>query len=111
MPFILPTRMNQRIFVEKKSAFDVESQKVLAELQEFSPITSLKQYVIYDVFDAQENTWDKLKTVLLDAVADVVHYENPMAEGATAFCDGVFARAVRSACRLCRASDTIGYGF
>lgn len=85
MPFILPTRMNQRIFVEKKSAFDVESQKVLAELQEFSPITSLKQYVIYDVFDAQENTWDKLKTVLLDAVADVVHYENPMAEGATVF--------------------------
>ena len=57
--------MNQRIFVEKKSAFDVESHKVLAELQEFAPLTHLKQYVIYDVFDAQEESWDKLKTVLL----------------------------------------------
>lgn len=69
--------MNQRIFVEKKSAFDVESQKVLAELQEFAPLTQLKQYVIYDVFDAEEAFWDKLKTVLLDAVADIALTENP----------------------------------
>ena len=77
--------MNQRIFVEKKSAFDVESHKVLAELQEFTSLTHLKQYVIYDVFDAQEQSWGKLKTVLLDAVADVVHTNNPAASGTSSF--------------------------
>ena len=77
--------MNQRIFVEKKSAFDVESHKVLAELQEFAPLTHLKQYVIYDVFDAQEESWDKLKTVLLDAVADSAHTDNPAASSTSSF--------------------------
>lgn len=77
--------MNQRIFVEKKSAFDVESHKVLAELQEFTSLTHLKQYVIYDVFDAQEQSWDKLKTVLLDAVADITHAENPAASNTSSF--------------------------
>jgi phosphoribosylformylglycinamidine synthase len=77
--------MNQRIFVEKKSAFDVESHKVLAELQEFTSLTHLKQYVIYDVFDAQEQSWDKLKTVLLDPVADITHAENPAASNTSSF--------------------------
>ncbi|MDC1431312.1 phosphoribosylformylglycinamidine synthase, partial [Bacteroidia bacterium] len=77
--------MNQRIFVEKKSAFDVESNKVLAELQEFTSLTHLKQYVIYDVFDAQEQSWDKLKRVLLDAVADITHAENPAASNTSSF--------------------------
>ena len=77
--------MNQRIFVEKKSAFDVESHKVLAELQEFTSLTHLKQYVIYEVFDAQEQSWDKLKTVLLDAVADITHTENPAASNTSSF--------------------------
>jgi phosphoribosylformylglycinamidine synthase len=77
--------MNQRIFVEKKSAFDVESHKVLAELQEFTSLTHLKQYVIYDVFDAQEQSWDKLKTVLLDAVADITYAENPAASNTSSF--------------------------
>lgn len=69
--------MNQRIFVEKKSEFDVASQKVLAELQEFTPLTSLKQYVVYDVFDAEDSSWDKLLNVLLDSVADISHAQNP----------------------------------
>ena len=69
--------MNQRIFVEKKSEFDVASQKVLAELQEFTPLTNLKQYVAYDVFDAEESSWDKLLNVLLDSVADIAHTQNP----------------------------------
>lgn len=69
--------MNQRIFVEKKSEFDVASQKLLAELQEFTPLTSLKQYVVYDVFDAEEASWDKLLNVLLDSVADISHTKNP----------------------------------
>jgi phosphoribosylformylglycinamidine synthase len=77
--------MNQRIFVEKKSAFDVESHKVLAELQEFTSLTHLKQYVIYDVFDAQEQSWDKLKTVLLDAVTDITYAENPAASNTSSF--------------------------
>ncbi|MGB0850010.1 MAG: phosphoribosylformylglycinamidine synthase [Bacteroidia bacterium] len=77
--------MNQRIFVEKKSAFDVESQKVLAELQEFTSLTHLKQYVIYDVFDAKEENWDKLLTVLLDAVADIPHTENPATSSSSSF--------------------------
>ena len=69
--------MNQRIFVEKKSEFDVASQKILAELQEFTPLTNLKQYVVYDVFDAEEISWDKLLNVLLDSVADISHSQNP----------------------------------
>ena len=77
--------MNQRIFVEKKSAFDVESQKVLAELQEFTSLTRLKLYVIYDVFGAEQESWEKLQTVLLDAVADTVHTSNPAAEESSWF--------------------------
>ncbi len=77
--------MNQRIFVEKKSAFDVESQKVLAELQEFNPLTYLKQYVIYDVFNAKKENWDELLTVLLDAVADISHTENPADNSCSSF--------------------------
>jgi len=69
--------MNQRIFVEKKSEFDVASQKVLAELQEFTPLTNLKQYVVYDVFDAEESSWNKLLNVLLDSVSDISHTQNP----------------------------------
>lgn len=70
--------MNQRIFVEKKPAFDVESKKILVELQEFAPLTHLKYYVIYDVFNETKENWNKLLTVILDAVADKVHYENPV---------------------------------
>lgn len=77
--------MNQRIFVEKKSAFDVESQKVLAELQEFTALTRLKLYVIYDVFGAEQESWEKLQTVLLDAVADTVHTSNPATEDSSWF--------------------------
>ena len=77
--------MNQRIFVEKKSAFDVESQKVLAELQEFTSLTRLKLYVIYDVFGAEQESWEKLQTVLLDAVADTVHTSNPATEDSSWF--------------------------
>ncbi len=77
--------MDQRIFVEKKSAFDVESKKVLRELQEFASITQLKQYVIYDVFDADENTWGKLSKVLLDSVADIAHGQNPVDSSLTSF--------------------------
>ena len=39
--------MNQRIFVEKKSAFDVESQKVLAELQEFTALLLASKTIRY----------------------------------------------------------------
>ena len=77
--------MNQRIFVEKKSAFDIESSKILSELQEFTPLTQLKQYVIYDVFDAEETSWDKAKKVLLDPVADIVHYSKPESVNASWF--------------------------
>jgi phosphoribosylformylglycinamidine synthase len=77
--------MNQRIFVEKKSAFDVASQKVLAELQEFTPLTHLKLYVVYDVFDAEESSWDKLLKVLLDSVADISHTQNPADSSLSSF--------------------------
>jgi phosphoribosylformylglycinamidine synthase len=77
--------MNRRIFVEKKPAFDVESQKVLAELQEFTPLTSLKQYVIYDVFNANESSWEQTKRVLLDSVADIAHYDTPTLKNSSAF--------------------------
>lgn len=77
--------MNRRIFVEKKPAFDVESQKILAELQEFIPLTTLKLCVIYDVFDAKETSWEQTKRVLLDSVADIAHYEIPSKERSSSF--------------------------
>ena len=77
--------MDRRIFVEKKPAFDVESQKILSELQEFTPLTHLKQFVIYDVFDAEEDSWEKAKRVLLDSVADIAHYQVPETNGVSAF--------------------------
>lgn len=77
--------MNQRIFVEKKPEFDVESKKILSELNEFAPLTQLKQYVIYDVFNEKKENWSKLLTVLTDAVTDKIHYENPIDSSLSSF--------------------------
>ena len=70
--------MNKRIFVEKRSQFDVESQKLLTELKEISPLTQFKQYLIYDVFGLDESLWDSALRVLTDQVSDIVNYENPI---------------------------------
>ena len=70
--------MNKRIFVEKRPQFDVESQKLLTELQEISPLTQFKQYIIYDVFGLDESLWDQALRIITNQVSDVVTYDNPI---------------------------------
>ncbi len=77
--------MNKRIFVEKRSQFDVESQKLLTELKEISPLTHFKQYLIYDVFGLDESLWDSALRVLTDQVSDIVNYENPIDQAYASF--------------------------
>lgn len=71
--------MNRRIFVEKKAHFDVESPKVLKQIQELFPqIRAVKIYNIYDVIGLEEKYFaEVVKNTFADPVTDLVHYENP----------------------------------
>lgn len=66
--------MNKRIFIQKKSQFDVQSQKVTKELQNLVNGISCKVFVIYDIFDITENQLQSsLYEVFADPVTDIVH--------------------------------------
>lgn len=68
--------MNKRIFIQKKSEFDIHSRKVTKELQNLVSGISCKVFVIYDVFDITENQLDEtLFQVFADPVTDIV-YQN-----------------------------------
>lgn len=66
--------MNKRIFIQKKSQFDVHSQKVTNELQNLVAGIECKVFVIYDLFDITENQLeDTLFQVFADPVTDIVY--------------------------------------
>ena len=75
--------MNQRIFVRKKDAFQVESQSLASELKQslhLSDDFSVVKYNLYDVFEADENDIALLKKnvcseVVTDEVLDAVDLE------------------------------------
>ena len=54
--------MNKRIFVEKKSDFQIKSTSLTQELQHQLQLTSLKNIRIiqvYDVFNLSETLWER----------------------------------------------------
>ena len=71
--------MKQRIYIEKKGIFDVESPKVLQEIKTVVPnIKGVKVYNIYDVFGLSEKDFKKVvNNTFADPVTDILHYENP----------------------------------
>lgn len=70
--------MNKRIFIEKRPDFDLESQKLFAELGKTHQISNLKQYLIYDIFNISEEDFNQtLYNIFADKVSDIVHFENP----------------------------------
>lgn len=68
--------MNKRIFVRKKSDFEVESKALEQELKQSLHLKddfSLTKYNIYDIFNADENDIDLLKAnVCSEVVTDEV---------------------------------------
>lgn len=67
--------MNKRIFIQKKSQFDVHSRKVTKELQNLVSGISCKVFVIYDLFHITENQLEEsLFQVFADPVTDVVYH-------------------------------------
>ena len=60
-------------------------KKYLPNFKNLQRSRVLNFYVIYDVFGAEQESWEKLQTVLLDAVADTVHTSNPAAEESSWF--------------------------
>lgn len=68
--------MNKRIFIRKKSNFDIRSQKVTEELQNLVTGIECKVFVIYDVFSIEENQLENtLYSVFADPVTDYVYWD------------------------------------
>ncbi|APD08106.1 phosphoribosylformylglycinamidine synthase [Flavobacteriaceae bacterium UJ101] len=68
--------MNTRILIQKKQAYDVESQHQLANLQKNISIQHLKISYIYDLFDINENDLPKaIENVFSNPVTDKVLLE------------------------------------
>ncbi len=93
--------MNKRIFVEKKEIFDVESAKVLKQIQELYPeLKTVKVFNIYDVFGLEEHYLEEvMKNTFADPVVDIVHHENPAGNSffAMEFLPGQFDQRADSA--------------
>ncbi len=66
--------MNHRLFIQKKSNFDVISQKTTIELQNLVPTIVCKVFVIYDLFNcADEQLQYTQNKVFADPVTDIVY--------------------------------------
>jgi len=66
--------MNQRLFIQKKSNFDVISQKTTIELRNLVPTIVCKVFVIYDLFNIEESQLQEVQNkVFVDPVTDVVY--------------------------------------
>lgn len=65
--------MNHRLFIQKKSHFDVISQKTAIELKNLVPHIECKVFVVYDLFNIEENQLKQVQNkVFVDPVTDVV---------------------------------------
>lgn len=71
--------MNYRVFVEKKSGFDVEAKGLLGELKESLNLTDLSNVRIlncYDLFNINENELERAKKLIFsEVVTDLVSDE------------------------------------
>ena len=71
-------RINKRIFVEKKDRFRTEALDLLAELKENlqCEAENLRLFNIYDIFDIEEEDYEKAKkTVFTEVVTDTLSEE------------------------------------
>lgn len=93
--------MNKRIFIEKKSTFDVESPKVFNEIKTIVPhAKNAKVYAVYDIFGLSETEFQKvLHTTFADPVVDFLHENNPATHSffATEFLPGQYDQRADSA--------------
>ncbi|WP_018676322.1 phosphoribosylformylglycinamidine synthase [Riemerella columbina] len=93
--------MNKRIFIEKKSTFDVESPKVFNEIKTIVPhAKNAKVYAVYDIFGLSEAEFQKvLHTTFADPVVDILHENNPATHSffATEFLPGQYDQRADSA--------------
>ena len=65
--------MNHRLFIQKKSNFDVISQKTTIELRNLVPTIVCKVFVIYDLFNIEDSQLQEVQNkVFVDPVTDVV---------------------------------------
>ena len=75
--------MNYRIYVEKKSGYDVEAKGLLGELRESLRLTDLSNVRIlncYDIFDMNESELDRAKNLVFsEVVTDLVYDEVDLA--------------------------------
>ncbi|MGQ1944250.1 phosphoribosylformylglycinamidine synthase [Ornithobacterium rhinotracheale] len=70
--------MNQRIFIEKKAAFDHLSKSFTEELHLINPALSVKVFILYDLFNISEEDFKKVShTVFADPVMDILHTSEP----------------------------------
>lgn len=66
--------MNKRIFIQKKSNFDITSQNTTIELQNLVPKIGCKVFVIYDLFGITEKQLQTtINNVFADPVTDIVY--------------------------------------
>lgn len=93
--------MKQRIYIEKKGLFDVESPKVFEEIKAVVPnVKSVKVYNVYDIFGLNETELEKVVgNTFADPVTDILHYENPAknVHFATEFLPGQYDQRADSA--------------
>ncbi len=71
-----------RFFVEKKKGFDVEAQRLCAELRESLQVFSLRSLRIveqYDVEDLPAEAVEAVRVLLCDSISDIVSMEEPEA--------------------------------
>lgn len=70
--------MNARIFIEKKTSYDIHTTNIAQKIKHICTPSSLKLYLIYDVFNVTPSALATLiKEVLADPHTDIVHSEHP----------------------------------
>ncbi|WP_185857453.1 phosphoribosylformylglycinamidine synthase [Blattabacterium cuenoti] len=67
--------MNFRIYIQKKSPFDIDSRKLYNELKNMNvSLSNIIIYYIYDIFNINEKLFlESLSKVFVDPVTDILH--------------------------------------
>lgn len=67
--------MNFRIYIQKKSPFDIDSRKLHNELKDMNiSLSNIVIYYIYDIFNINEKLFlESLSKVFVDPVTDILH--------------------------------------
>lgn len=97
----MKSKMQRRIFVEKRGIFDVESPQIFNEIKVIVPhIQDVKVYNIYDIFGLDDDQLNQvIGNTFVDPVTDTLHPENPATHSffATEFLPGQYDQRADSA--------------